>query len=346
MKEPTPRQLPSGRWFCRVRVNGKDIGITEDTETAAKAKALAMKAGLIDIARTPSHMTLGTAIDEYIEGRRGLLSPSTLKAYLSYRAHRFQSLMDYRICDLTAARCQKAVALEARTASPKTVRNAWGLISSAVSEAEPDITLRVRLPEKEPPKGRAISPDELRAIFSAVHGTRYELPLLLDAFLGLRRSELFALRKTDFDFKKKTVTISRAYVQTPEGGWTERQATKTAAGRRTIPVDDSLLEMVKAAPDEGRLFEGMYPNTPYLYLRKLTARNGLPPVRLHDLRHTFASVSHLLDVPTKYTMAFGGWSSRPVLDNVYTHTISGEEKAFSDRIATFYRDLLPKNGNK
>ena len=244
MKEPTPRLLPSGRWFCRVRIGGKDIGITEATAAAAKAKALAIKTGLIDVARNPSHMTVGAALDDYIESRTGILSPSTLKAYYSYRNHRLQSLTDVRLCDLTPSRCQKAVSAEARTTSPKTVRNAWGLVSAAISEAAPDIVLRVRLPEKEPSKGRAIDPEELRQIFAEIHGTRYELPLLLDAFLGLRRSELFALRKSDFDFKAGTVNIARSYVQTPEGTWTERKATKTAAGRRTIPVDADLLEMV------------------------------------------------------------------------------------------------------
>lgn len=346
MKEPTPRKLPSGRWFCRVRVNGKDIGITEDTPEAAKAKALALKAGLKDVARNPSHMTVGAAVDEYIEGRDGILSPSTIRAYLSYRAARFQGLMDERICDLTPAKCQKAVALEARQASAKTVRNAWGLISAAVSEADPETLLRVRLPAKQPANGRAIDPAELREIFAAIHGTRYELPLLLDAFLGLRRSELFALRKSDFDFKKKTVTISRSLVQDKTLAWVERPTTKTAAGRRVVAVDDALLDMVRPLPNEGRLFEGIHPNTPYNYLRKLTTRLGLPPVRVHDFRHTFASVSHLLGVPEKYLMASGGWSSKPVLDSVYTHTIEGEEKAFSDRVASFYKELLPKNGNE
>jgi len=345
MKEPTPRQLPSGRWFCRVRVDGKDIGITEDTPAAAKAKALAIKAGLKDFARNPTHKTVGDAVSEYIEGRDGILSPTTIRAYLSYYKYRFSSLMDVRICDLTSAVAQRAIANEARIASPKTVRNAWGLISSAVAEIDPDLVLRVRLPEKRPANGRAVPPEELRKIFAELHGTRYELPILLDAFLGLRRSELFALRKSDFDFANSQVTISRTLVSDKDGNWVERETTKTAAGRRTIPVDATLLDMVAKCPDRGRLFANIHPNTPYIVLRKITSRLGLPGIRLHDLRHTFASVSHLLGVPERYTMASGGWSSKPVLDTVYTHTMEDGRKAFGERVATFYRDLLPKNGN-
>ena len=345
MKAPKPRRLPSGRWFVRVRVNGKDVCITEDSEAVASAKALALKAGLKDVAKNPTHMTIGEAIDNYIEGRDGILSPSTIRAYLSYRATRFQSLMEERICDLTSAKAQKAVALEARQASAKTVRNAWGLVSSAVAEVDPDIVLRVRLPQKEPPKGKAIDPEVLREIFAAIQGTPYEVPLLLDAFLGLRRGELFALRKSDFNFKTGTVSVTRSLVQDKDGNWVERPTTKTAAGRRTLPVDADLLRLVEALPDDGGRLFTMHPNSPYLFLRRLAEKRGLPHVRLHDFRHTFASVSHLLGVPDKYLMASGGWASKPTLDNVYTHTIDGEEKEFSDRVATFYREFLPKNGN-
>lgn len=346
MKEPTPRKLPSGRWFCRVRVNGQDIGITEDTASAAKAKALALKAGLKDLARHPTHETVGGAIDRYIEGRDGILSPSTIKAYISYRKTRFSSLMDTRVCDLSSSVAQRAIASEARIASAKSVRNAWGLISAAVGEIDPDLVLRVRLPEKAPANGRAVDPEDLRLVFAELHGTRYELPILLDAFLGLRRSELFALRRSDFDFARKTVTISRAFIGDKEGRWVERKATKTAAGRRTIPVDDVLLEMVEKCSDKGRLFEGLHPNTPYNVLRKITSRLGLPQIRLHDLRHTFASVSHLLGVPEKYTMKAGGWSSKPVLETIYTHTLEEGQRAYSARIATFYHGLLPNIGNE
>ena len=340
MKEPKPKQLPSGRWFVRVRVNGRDICITDDNEAEVKAKAMAVKYGLMDTARHPDHKTLGEAIDDYVRSREGILSPSTLKAYASYRRNRFQTLMDRKISTLSSAVCQKAVSLEARATTAKTVRNAWGLCYAAIQEAAPDMTIRVTLPKKNAPNGRAITPEELRTVFQAIHGTPYELPILLDAFLGLRRSELFALRKSDFDFDAKTVTITRTLVQDQENQWVERQATKTAAGRRTLPVDDALLEMIKAAPDEGRLIK-MHPNTPYAYLYKLTRKMGLPHIRLHDLRHTFASVSHLLGVPDKYVMASGGWASKPVLDNVYTHTLEDGRKMYAERVADYYRDLLP-----
>ena len=47
-KQPVAKQLPSGSWFCRVRVNGKDIPITKPTRKEAEAEAMAVKYGIIE----------------------------------------------------------------------------------------------------------------------------------------------------------------------------------------------------------------------------------------------------------------------------------------------------------
>lgn len=337
---PKAKKLPSGSWHTRVTVNGETISITGRTEKEVLAKAARIKTDARAEAHHPAGITVAEAVERYIKGRDGILSPSTIKAYRSYQQHRLQTLMPRRIATLTPSICQQAVAAEARQTSAKTVRNAWGLVFAAVQAEDPDFRCHVTLPAKQAPKGRAITPEELREIFAHVRGTRYELPILLDAFLGLRRSELYALRKSDFDFDRGTVTIRRAYVQTPEGGWVEREATKTAAGHRTIPVDAELLRMVAATADgDERLMEGIHPNTLYNRLQRITEACGMPHVRLHDFRHTFASVSHLLGIPEHYTMAAGGWASRPVLDGVYTHTYDSEIRAFSSKVADFFSNL-------
>lgn len=339
MRMPKARQLPSGSWYTRVTVNGETVSITDRTEELVIKRASALKASAWVAAHHPSGKTVGEAVDDYIRGRVGILSPSTIKAYQSIREHRFKALMGRRIASLSPAHLQQAVAAESRQTSAKSVRNAWGLIYAAITEQNPEFHCSLSLPKKAPPKGRAIDPDVLREIFRYVKGTRYELPILLDAFLGLRRSELFALRKSDFDFEACTVTISRALVQSPEGAWVEREATKTAAGYRVLSVDPELIKAVEGAQASGRLFEGIHPNTLYTHLQRITRAHGLPHVRVHDFRHTFASVSHLLGVPDHYTMAAGGWASRPVMDGVYTHAIDREKQAFSDKVAGYFREL-------
>lgn len=336
---PKAKKLPSGSWHTRVTIGGETISITGRTEKEVLAKAARIKTDARAEAHHPAGITVAEAVERYIKGRDGILSPSTIKAYRSYQAHRLQTLMPRRISTLTPSVCQQAIAAEARQTSAKTVRNAWGLVFAAVQAEDPDFRCHVTLPAKQAPKGRAITPEELREIFDHVRGTRYELPILLDAFLGLRRSELYALRKRDFDFDRGTVTIRRAYVQTPEGGWVEREATKTAAGYRVLSVDPALIKAVEGVECAERLFEGIHPNTLYTHLKRITEAHGLPHVRVHDFRHTFASVSHLLGVPDHYTMAAGGWASRPVMDAVYTHAIDSAGAQFADKVAAFYSEL-------
>ena len=89
MKVPKARKLPSGSWFCRVRVNGQDIGITRPTEKEAIAEAMAIKAGTKAAAKS-GRKTLTEAIDNYIAVRENVLSPSTIRGYRAIQNGRFK----------------------------------------------------------------------------------------------------------------------------------------------------------------------------------------------------------------------------------------------------------------
>jgi len=91
LKIPKAQQLPSGSWFIRLRLGGKSIPITENTERACIEKARAIKANLLDVKRTSaSSRSLGSLLDDYIEKNEGALSPCTLRGYDIIRRNRFQ----------------------------------------------------------------------------------------------------------------------------------------------------------------------------------------------------------------------------------------------------------------
>ena len=124
MKTPTAKKLPSGKWFARVRIDGKDIGITRATEKEAIAEAMAVKAGIKKAASEPrSSLTLSKAVSEYISQRENILSPSTIAGYLVISRNRFKSLQHTKLCDITPQRWQSAVNAEARAVSAKTLKN-------------------------------------------------------------------------------------------------------------------------------------------------------------------------------------------------------------------------------
>ena len=61
VRTPTAKQLPSGTWFCRVRVAGQDISITRETKEEAIAEAMAVKHGIKAPEKSRSNMTLDQA---------------------------------------------------------------------------------------------------------------------------------------------------------------------------------------------------------------------------------------------------------------------------------------------
>lgn len=140
MKVPKARKLPSGMYRVQVMVNGKRVSITDEDPKVAEAKAAAIKAQLTTAEKTPRNMTVGEAIDRYIEGKDAVLSPSTILGYKRIRANSLQEIMHIRLPELTQERIQRAVNKMAKSKSPKSVRNAHGLLSAVLSEYNPDMT--------------------------------------------------------------------------------------------------------------------------------------------------------------------------------------------------------------
>lgn len=85
MKYPKAKKLPSGKWHCRVRVQGRDVSITCQTKDEAVAEAMAIKAGIKEFdlqeASRRKRFTVGQAVDAYISARENVLSPATLRGY-------------------------------------------------------------------------------------------------------------------------------------------------------------------------------------------------------------------------------------------------------------------------
>lgn len=109
VKVPKPRQLPSGSWTTRVMVNGERISVTADTEEECKAKAAAVKVGLIEAKKQPKAVTLHEAIDRYITARD--LSPETLRGYRRTQK-RYTDLMKRNVYALTAEEIRNALKKE------------------------------------------------------------------------------------------------------------------------------------------------------------------------------------------------------------------------------------------
>ncbi|MET9690120.1 site-specific integrase [Streptomyces sp. NPDC006514] len=157
----------------------------------------------------------------------------------------------------------------------------------------------------------------------------------LITFRGLRRGEACGLRKTDYARASRLMTISTQLVQ---DGWEVREsAPKTNAGERVISIDDYTDEVLAAEAmrqatdrldwgeawvETGRMFtreDGSFIHPGWLtdQFERLVELSGLPPIRLHDLRHVAASLMLAAGVDIKIVSETLGHSETRVTHDIY-----------------------------
>ena len=336
------KQLPSGAW--RVRVYDKElkkqVSFTSQLEgKAGKAEAelMAREYQLGKRQKQEKGRTVGECIDEYIMLKENILSPTTIAEYKRYKKSELITLCDMYLNDLTANDVQELVNKLALTKKPKTIRNAHGLLASVLNVYAPDLRLRTTLP-KQQKKIKELPPVE--QVVNAVMGSDIELPCMLAIWCSLCMSEVRGLKREDI--KNGELTIHRTKLLV-EGHDVIREGTKTYDSTRKIKLPEYILNLIDKVPAEQEFLVKYTDNTIFVKLQRLTAAAGIKEhVSFHDLRHMNASVMLALNIPDKYAMERGGWSSPHVMKSVYQHTFSAEREAADAKIDNFFSALVEK----
>ncbi|MHB8695418.1 MAG: tyrosine-type recombinase/integrase [Solirubrobacteraceae bacterium] len=139
------------------------------------------------------------------------------------------------------------------------------------------------------------TPEEIHKLVAAAAGEQDGAVFLTAAFTGLRRGELVALKWQDVDFENSSIRVYE--------GFTREVGRPKSRRSRTVPMVDEVADILRALrasrplagpkdlvfPGEG----GGYADPSALRRRYVSAvkRAGLPPLRFHDLRHTFGSLA-------------------------------------------------------
>lgn len=336
LSRPRPIELPSGKWRCLVMVSGKRIDVIEDDPTVAHAKALAVKAGLLEERKPAKELTVGEAIDRYIESKDAVLSPSTVLGYKRIRSCALPEIMNVRLSELTQERVQKAVNAMARDKSPKYIRNAHCLLSATLAAYRPDMVLRTTLPQKEKKDIHIPTMDEVKILAKQAKGTQFELPFLLAVWMGLRTSEIRGL--TWDCIEGDMLHVKQALVYGPNGE--ELKGTKTYSGNRKIRIPPYIKDLLDVCPHNTDRIVTYGRGTLYSHFARMCEQNGFQRYRFHDLRHVQASIMLALGVPDKYAMERMGHASTNMLKNVYQHTMKSKSEEVADMVDDFFSQNL------
>lgn len=336
-------KLENGQWRTQVLISEPGAprkyksfyGLSEDE---ADFKALEYKLGKKK-SDDKSLMTIAQAIDAYIELRRPVLSPSTIRGYVAIqRNYISDTIANKKIADVEYLLIQSEANRLSAEFSVKTAKNTIGLITAAVKVYRPDFAMREISYPKTKKKAYA-TPDGngLAEIFRATQGTNAEVPVLLASWLSLRASEVVGLKWEDIH--EDYLNIDTAIVL-GEGGAVEK-GTKTDGSERKIPLPPFIREKLLALPRTGKhVFEGVSASAISKRFHKVLLKNNLPLCRFHDLRHANASIMLMLGVPDKYAMERGGWTTTSVLKGVYQQTFTSEQKAVAERIDNYFLGLM------
>ena len=328
MRVPTPKRK-GNIWFSQIVVNGERVYISADSEEEYYAKAKAAKTQQIEIKKAPPKLKLGEAIDNYIKDNDAVLSPSTINAYKSYRKTRFNG---YMVKDVSEINWQQMVNEEAKLVKPKTVHNAWRLVTGALAHANVEFT-PVNLPQKVKADRPWLDYEQIKIFLDKIHGKPYELGALL-ALNGLRRSELLHLTAEDVDTGNGIIHVRGASVIGLNNKLTDKQTNKNKTSARDVHiVIPRLNELVRGK--KGRLIT-TNPTTLYGLINKLCARSGLPEVGVHGLRHSFASLAYHLKWSESTTMREGGWANTDTVHRIYTHLANADANADIERMKSFF----------
>lgn len=328
IKVPQPKRN-SKTWYNRIMVGDERVYISAKTEDEYYAKARAAKANLIEIEKSRPKLSLGTAIDNYIKDNDAVLSPSTVNAYKSYRKTRFKKYMDK---DASEINWQRMVNEEAKLVKPKTVHNAWRLVTGALSHANVEFT-PVNLPQKVKSERQWLDYDQIKTFCGVIKGKPYELGALL-ALNGLRRSELLHLTADDVDTDNGIIHVRGASVIGLNNKLTDKETNKNQTSARDVHiVIPRLNELIRGK--KGRLIT-TNPTTLYGLINGLCEKHGLPQVGVHGLRHSFASLAYHLKWSESTTMREGGWSNPDTVHRIYTHLANQDANADIERMKQFF----------
>ena len=359
------RKRKDGRWEGRYTVGhdpetGKAIiknvlGKTQAEVKEKLKKAIEENVG-IDYRRAKTY-TVGSWLEVWMENYAKIkLRPSTFKTSQGFlKNHIKPQIGSIPLAALTSLDLQRFYKhlldggrvdrIEAKKKpkglAPKTVRNIHQMIGSAYN-----LAIEQKLVTRNPTQGcallkvehkemKTLTSDQLDAFFQEAKDSGVFALYYIDLTTGLRRGELLGLKWSDIDLEKGDLRVQRQIGRID--GKIIEMPLKTKNAYRTLPLSadaiDVLMQQRRKTGNSEWVFPSptggpMSPDSVLHMLHRVLKRAGLPKVRFHDLRHTFATMAlqNGVDVNTVSSM-LGHYSAGFTLDTYAHVTTDAQLKA-------------------
>lgn len=316
------KKLKSGSWHCIVYAGKNEDGkrtyksftVRDPSKKGKKeCERLAAEWSAQHQDVPAGQMTVHDAVRRYIDIKKKVLSPSTVRGYELYLKRRIKPIKDRRIDDLTQTDVQQWINGLTGECTPKYIKNVYGLLSAALSYYGYR-TFDVTFPSTAPKPTYTPCDADISLLLNHIQDRPQLLScVLLAAFGSMRRGEICALQPQDMDGDR--VRVCKSMVRDTDGYWHVRPMAKTDESNRTVILPPQVADMVVLPV---RLHPEQVSNR---FRRAVRSCDCERRFRFHDLRHYYVSIAHALGIPDAYVMQMGGWKTDHVMHRVYRDTL-------------------------
>ena len=354
-------------YYAKFRVNGKQKMLATKVPVKGNNKRKAERVLKELIAKyeglnLENENILFTAfLDKWLQSVKPILKPATwesydktvsgkIKPYFEQKNYRFREMKPEIFTEYFVYLATEGKSNGKGGLSYKTVKNIRGVLSSAYEYAIENSYIKDNpvLKSKMPSFAHSIKSDvpeysaeQVRKLllFAKENDSHIYIFLLLALYTGLRKGELLALTWDDVDYDKKLLRVNKSRTGSRKAITAQITTPKTESSNRKIPLNDTVLEALKAEKkrqdEHAEILGNGYDKShsfivrtvlgkPYVNLsainrvvNRLTEKAGLPHCTIHGFRHSVASILDDNGVPIQDISVLLGHESVNTTERIY-----------------------------
>jgi integrase len=348
-------------------------GTKRDAERALREVLLSLEQGSYV---KPNKITLGELLRQWLRDYASMnTTDRTQESYTSIvERHLIPALGKIALIDLQAQNIQGYYAKKLSDGradgkgglSARSVVYHHRILSKALDYAvKMGLVVRNVAKVVEPPRVarvtmQTLSPEEVSRFLDVARDTDYYVYFAILLYTGLRRGELLALRWRNLDLGSGKLSVVETAYRLGSGEYRIKEP-KTPQSRRTVVLPHSLVELLKVYRFDQELLRiqlgislnaddfvfirsdgsPINPNAVTLAFRRIIKKAGLKDIRIHDLRHTHASLMLKAGIHPKVVSERLGHANIGITLDIYSHVLPGLQEAAAEKF-----DRIFEVGNK
>ncbi|MCH5188656.1 MAG: site-specific integrase [Oscillospiraceae bacterium] len=227
--------------------------------------------------------------------------------------------------------------------SPSTVKVVFTVLKSALKAAEErgyisDIWSKIKLPKKTKTEVCILSLTEQKRLETALSDEN-DIGILISLYTGIRIGELRALKWCDIDFERRVLHINGTQARVDEGIKILPPKSKTSV--RSVPLPDFIADKLKSKGRDGEFV--LSDNGSFVDVRtyrrrfkRILKNSGLPDIKFHALRHTFATRALEVGMDFKTLSEILGHSTVSITLDLYVHSMDEYKKGQINKLGEIY----------